>query len=224
MTLSESVEFDPRDQKQFVFHETLLRRIIRWGVEQLFRLIMELEVSGSENVPQDGALIVASNHITNWDVIPMQLASQRVIFFMGKAELFKFPLIDIVFRKCGAFPVYRGEQDAWAMRHTLKILDHGQTLGMFPEGHRSKGRGLALAKTGTARLAIEANYPILPMTIKGSDQFFKSFPHRTLVIVTFLPLLLPGPNDDPAKLTDKLMFTIASALPEEMRGVYLKNS
>ena len=154
------------------------------------------------------------------DVIPMQLALPRVIFFMGKAELFKFPLVDIVFRNCGAFPVYRGEKDAWAMRHARRVLDHGQTLGMFPEGHRSKGKGLGAAKTGAARLAIEAGCPILPMAIAGSDQFFKSFPHRTRVTVTFLPLLLPSPNDDPTELTDRLMFAIASALPENLRGVY----
>ena len=181
MTLSESVEFDLRDQKQFVFHATPLRKFIVWALIHLFRLIMKLEVRGLENVPLNEAFIVASNHITNFDVIPMQLSLPRVIFFMGKAELFKFPLIDIVFRNCGAFPVYRGEKDAWAMRHVRKVLDHGQTLGMFPEGHRSKGKGLGVAKTGTARLAIEANCPILPMTVMGSDQFFKSFPHRTRV-------------------------------------------
>jgi 1-acyl-sn-glycerol-3-phosphate acyltransferase len=220
LILSESVEFDRRDRKQFVFHETTLRRFIRWSLEQLFHLIMKLEIRGVENVPLDGALIVASNHITNWDVIPMQLALPRVIFFMGKSELFNFPLVDLVFRSCGAFPVYRGEKDTWAMRHALRVLDHKQTLGMFPEGHRSKGRGLALAKTGTARLAIEANCPILPMTITGSDQFFKSFPRRTCVTVTFLPLLLPEPDKHPTALTDKLMFTIASALPGNIHGAY----
>ena len=55
---------------------------------------MKLEVHGMENVPLEGALIVASNHITNFDVIPIQLALPRVIFFMGKAELFRFAPID----------------------------------------------------------------------------------------------------------------------------------
>lgn len=220
MTLSESVEFDPRDQKKFVFHATLLRKLIVWSLRRLFRLIMKLEVSGIENVPPGGALIVASNHNTNWDVIPMQLSLPRVIFFMGKAELFKFPLVDIVFRSCGAFPVYRGEKDAWAMRHARKVLVCEQTLGMFPEGHRSKGQGLALAKTGTARLAIEADCPILPMIITGSDQFFKSFPHRARVAVAFLPPLFPTPPESAQELTDRLMFTIASGLPEELRGAY----
>ncbi|MGA7192787.1 MAG: lysophospholipid acyltransferase family protein [Anaerolineales bacterium] len=220
MTLSESIAFDPRDQRQFVFHATPLRKFVVWSLRRLFRLVMKLEVRGLENVPSDGALIVASNHNTNWDVIPMQLSLPRVIFFMGKAELFKFPLVDVVFRNCGAFPVFRGEKDAWAMRHARKVLDHEQTLGMFPEGHRSRGQGLGVAKTGTARLAMDSNCPILPMTVTGSDQFFKSFPHRARVTVTFLPLIFPEPNEDSLGLTDRLMLTIASALPEELRGVY----
>ena len=151
----------------------------------------------------------------------MQLALPRVIFFMGKAELFKFPLIDIVFRDCGAFPVYRGEKDAWALRHARQVLDHGQTLGMFPEGHRSKGMGLGAAKIGAARLAIEAGCPILPMAIEGTDEFFKHFPHRVQVTVTFLPALLPSLDEDAMELTDRLMFAIASVLPEKVRGVYV---
>jgi len=153
-------------------------------------------------------------------VFPMQLALPRPIFFMGKAELFKFSLIDILFRNFGAFPVYRGEKDAWALRHARKVLDHGQTLGMFPEGTRSKGRGLGVAKTGTARLAIEASCPIVPMALVGADRFFARFPHRARVIVIFLSPLLPKPDETPLALTDRLMFVLASALPEDMRGVY----
>jgi 1-acyl-sn-glycerol-3-phosphate acyltransferase len=106
------------------------------------------------------------------------------------------------------------------MRHAAKVLKHGLPLGMFPEGTRSKGRGLAVAKTGTARLAIEANCPILPMAVTGSDQFFKRFPHRARVQITILPPLMPNPGENPLALTDRLMFTLAQGLPEAMRGVY----
>jgi 1-acyl-sn-glycerol-3-phosphate acyltransferase len=220
LTSPETLEFDPRDRKLFVFHETPLRRFVQWALTQLFRLVMKLEIHGLENVPPEGALIAAVNHVTNFDVIPLQIALPRTIFFMGKAELFKFAPVDIVFRNCGAFPVYRGEKDAWAMRHAAKVLQHQQTLGMFPEGTRSKGKGLGVAKTGTARLAIDANCPILPVAVTGSDEFFKRFPHRVRVSVTFLPPLLPKPDETPLALTDRMMFSLASALPEDMRGVY----
>jgi 1-acyl-sn-glycerol-3-phosphate acyltransferase len=220
LTLPETAEFDPRDQEQFVFHATPLRRFVVWALRLLFRPIMKMEVRGLENVPAQGALIVASNHNSNWDVIPMQLALPRTIFFMGKAELFTFPLLDAVFRNCGAFPVRRGEKDAWAMRHAGRILEHGQTLGMFPEGHRSRGTGLGAAKTGTARLALQSHRPVLPMAITGSDRFFGAFPARTRVTIILLPLLYAGSGEDPQAFTDRLMCAIASALPPERRGAY----
>jgi 1-acyl-sn-glycerol-3-phosphate acyltransferase len=91
---------------------------------------------------------------------------------MGKAELFKLPLMDVLLRNIGAFPINRSEKDPGAMRHAAKVLNHGLPLGIFSEGTHSKGRGLAVAKTGTAQLAIEANCPILPTTVTGSNQFF----------------------------------------------------
>jgi 1-acyl-sn-glycerol-3-phosphate acyltransferase len=220
LTLSETVEFDPRDRKTFYFQATPLRRFVVWLLILVFRLFMKLEIHGLENLPMDGAVIVASNHVNSFDVFPMQIALPRPIFFMGKAELFRFFPLDALFRNLGAFPVYRGEKDAWALRHARRVLDHGQTLGMFPEGTRSKGKGLGVAKTGTARLAIENNCPIVPMAVSGSDQFFRNFPRRTRVIVNFLPPLLPKPGETPLALTDRLMFALASALPQEMRGVY----
>ncbi len=220
MTIPESPVFDPRDRKTFFFHATPLRRFVVWFLTRIFRLFMKLEVRGLENFPMNGAVVVVTNHVNFFDVFPMQLSLPRPIFFMAKAELFKFAPVDIVLRNCGAFPVYRGEKDAWAMRHAQKVLDHKQTLGMFPEGTRSKGRGLAVAKTGSARLAIEANCPLMPMAIEGVDQFFKHFPQRAHIVVTFLPPLLPKPDETPLALTDRMMFSLAFALPEDMRGVY----
>ena len=211
---------DPRDKKKFYFADTPQRRALIALVRSFFRLVMEMRVEGLENFPREGPVVLAANHVTNFDVFPMQFALPRPIFFMGKAELFKNPLMDLVIRNLSGFPVNRGEMDLWAMRHAAKVLAHGQTLGMFPEGTRSKGRGLKVAKTGSARLAIEAHCPILPIAIVGSDQFFKRFPRRTLVQITLLQPLMPKLGENPLALTDRLMFTLAQGLPNEMRGVY----
>lgn len=69
-------------------------------------------------------------------------------------------------------------------------------------------------------MAIEAQCPIVPITVVGSDKFFKQFPYRIRVQITILPALQPQMDDTPLALTDRLMFTLAQALPEEMRGVY----
>ena len=185
-----------------------------------FRLAMKMKVDGLEHLPLDGPAVIACNHVSNYDVFPMQLCLPRPIFFMAKAELFKFPLMDVALRNLGAFPVYRGEKDDWAMRHARKVLNYRQILGMFPEGTRNRGRGLGLAKTGTARLAIDTGSPIVPMVVTGSDAFFKHFPYRANVTVKLLPPLQPAPGETPLSLTDRLMFNMAAALPEDLRGVY----
>jgi 1-acyl-sn-glycerol-3-phosphate acyltransferase len=211
---------DPRDKTKYYFADTVQRRMLIALARALFKPFMKMKVSGLQHFPKTGPVIVAANHVTNFDVFPMQFAIPRVIFFMGKAELFKNLIMDVLIRNLSGFPVNRGDKDPWAMNHAMKILKQGQTLGMFPEGKRSKGRGLSVAKTGTARLAIEANCPIVPLALLGTDQFFKKFPHRTLVRISLLPSLHPKEGETPLALTDRLMFTLAQALPSAMRGVY----
>jgi 1-acyl-sn-glycerol-3-phosphate acyltransferase len=211
---------DPRDRNTFYFHATLFRKAVIPVVDILFRSIMVRQVEGLENLPASGPVIVAANHVTTFDVFPMQLCLPRPIFFMAKAELFKFPPFGAALRNLGAFPVYRGGKDQWALRHAAKVLAHGQTLGMFPEGSRSKGRGLTVAKTGAARLALDANCPIVPMAVIGSDKVFKSFPRRARVTIRLLPGLHPSAEETPLSLTERLMFSLAAALPEDMRGAY----
>jgi 1-acyl-sn-glycerol-3-phosphate acyltransferase len=213
-------QIDPRDRKKFYFADTPQRRVMVSIVRFLFHFMMKMEVAGADNFPPEGPVILAANHVTNFDVFPMQFALPRPIFFMGKAELFRNPLLDVLLRNLSGFPVNRGEKDQWAMRHAAKVLKHGQALGMFPEGTRSQGKGLAVAKTGVARLAIEASCPIVLVAVTGSDKFFKRFPRRARVRIEFLPPLLPKPEENPLALTDRMMFTLAQALPEEMRGVY----
>jgi 1-acyl-sn-glycerol-3-phosphate acyltransferase len=220
MTQLENQGVDPRDRKRFVFHATLFRKLFVAFLRLVFRLIMKMDIQGLENFPLDGPVVIACNHNTGFDVFPMQLCLPRPIFFMAKVELFKFPLMDVALRNLGAFPVYRGEKDAWAMGHARKVLEHRQTLGMFPEGTRNKSRGLGIAKTGTARMAIDTQSPIVPMVLVGTDGFFKRFPQRANVTVKLLLPLQPYPGETPLALTDRLMFSMAAELPEEMRGVY----
>lgn len=211
---------DPRDQQNFQFEATPFRVGLVAALTRLFRLFMDLEIDGLENFPAEGSVIVAANHVTNLDVFPMQISLPRPIFYMAKSQLFKNPVVDIALRNVGAFPVHRGRKDIWALNHARKVLKHAQTLGMFPEGTRSRGEGLGLAKTGTARLAIETNVPIVPMAIIGSNKFFREFPRRNPVMVKLCKPIVPKQGEDALALTDRVMFCIAANLPVEMRGVY----
>jgi 1-acyl-sn-glycerol-3-phosphate acyltransferase len=186
----------------------------------LFAFFGKIQARGIEKLPVDGAVILAANHLTNFDVFPLQFALPRPIFYMGKEELFRNPVMDVLLRQLGGFPVYRGAQDAWAIRHAERVLENGQVLGIFPEGTRNNGAGLRPAKTGIARLAQAAGCPIVPAAIHGTQYIFRRFPHRTIVRISLGDAIYPEPNETHLNLTERVMFSLAEMLPPEARGVY----
>jgi 1-acyl-sn-glycerol-3-phosphate acyltransferase len=211
---------DPRHQKTYYLRVTPLRTLVTAILRQIFKLITISEVKGIENLPSSGPVIVAANHLTNFDVFPLQFALPRPIFYMGKEELFRNSFMDWFLRQLGAFPVYRGAQDAWAIDHAEKVLRHSLVLGIFPEGSRSKGRGLRPAKTGAARLAHSMHCPIVPIAIHGTQYIFRKFPQRAKIYITVGSPLHPQPGETHLALTDRTMFAMAEMLPPEGRGVY----
>jgi 1-acyl-sn-glycerol-3-phosphate acyltransferase len=211
---------DPRTDINYPLKETGFHFKVVIFLRVIFKMFMILEIDGGTHIPVKGSVILAANHVTNLDVFPLQLAVERPIFFMGKSELFQNPLIHSAFRNMGAFPVHRGERDEWAIMHSKKILSAGQVLGMFPEGTRSRGRGLRVAKTGAARLAIDLGCPIIPVGIDGSHTFFQQFPRRNPVRVSIGEPIFPKSGELPIGLTDRVMYELARNLPEDLRGVY----
>lgn len=211
---------DPRDQKTYFTEMTTFRRFATPIVLGIFRALTRFTVSGAERMPASGPVILAANHLTNYDVFFLQAAIQRPIFYMGKEELFRHPVMDWALRRLGGFPVYRGGGDEWALRHAERVLRAGQALGMFPEGTRSKGKGLKPAKTGVARLALAAGCPIMPVALYGPEQLFKEVSRRTLITVDFGEAVYPAPDDSALGLTDRYMFALAAMLPVELRGAY----
>ncbi len=211
---------DPRTQKLYFFQMTPVRGFVTSILKLFLTSFARLHLEQVGQLPQDGPVILAANHMTNYDVIPIQLCIDRPIFFMGKAELFQNPLIDFLFRRMGGFPVYRGERDEWAMQHAQEVLQRGLVLGMFPEGTRSKGHGMRPAKTGVARLALDMSCPILPVAQYGTEETFKHFPKRIDVTVKIGELIHPDEDDTALSLTDRLMFALAELLPARERGVY----
>ena len=123
---------DPRHQKHYYFENTPTRRIVTAILRGLFWLFSDLRVRGAENLPARGPVILVANHLTNFDVFPIQFAVPRLIFYMAKAELHENKLMDAILRRLGSFPVHRGEHDEWAIHHALQVLELDQVLGMFP--------------------------------------------------------------------------------------------
>jgi 1-acyl-sn-glycerol-3-phosphate acyltransferase len=214
---------DPRQAKRYRFADNAFRRGFVRLATLLVRLLMTVEVQGQANLPAKGAVVLAANHLTNFDVFPIQLSLERPLFFMAKVELHKNVLMDALLRQLGAFPVQRGQRDPWALAHAVEVLEHEQVLALFPEGTRSKGRGLRPGKTGAARFALQTGCPILPVAVTGTERMFKGFPRRTQVSIRIGEPLYPQPGETALGLTDRLMFTIAEMLPPELRGVYAEH-
>jgi 1-acyl-sn-glycerol-3-phosphate acyltransferase len=219
----ESMPADPRLTRRYYIEETRFRRFLVSLVRVLFPLAAQFTVNGVENLPAQGALVLVANHLTNFDVFPVQLALPRPVYFMAKAELHENRIFDALLRQLGSFPVQRGAKDAWAMSHARKVLEQGQVLGIFPEGTRSRDHSLRTAKTGAARLALSVNCPLMPLALTGTQNIFQQGWNRTAVHVEVGKPLFPGANDSPLALTDALMFAIAEMLPYKLRGAYAEH-
>lgn len=142
-----------------------------------FKTIFALEVHGEDNIPLDGRYVLVSNHISNADVIMLAVTCKRPISFMAKKELFMIPLFAQLIRALGAFPVNRKGSALSALKTAVKRLEAGETVGMFPQGTRQRGKSVydTEFKTGAAFCAYRASAGYIPAYIKTKDQRFGLF-------------------------------------------------
>jgi 1-acyl-sn-glycerol-3-phosphate acyltransferase len=173
----------------------------------IFHGLYRLDARGTENLPGEGGYVLAANHVSNLDPWPLGLPiwPRRFLRFMAKSELYWWPL-SAVLNGGGAFPVRRGQADAEAIATAVALARDGHVIAMFPEGTRQK-KGLrkrfeARPRTGAARIALDAEVPIVPAAIKGTDGLARL---GRLKVVYGKPL---PPEGTPRELTDRLMTEI----------------
>ena len=157
----------------------LLIGAVSWPV---LRFAYRLRVTGRENVP-DGGCVLAANHWSNFDPWPLGIPifPRRFLRFMAKKELF-WPPLGWIIRAGGAFPVARGAGDLEAIETATELCRAGHAVVMFPEGtRRSKGlrkRHAPRWHTGAARIALDADVPLVPAAIAGTDSLRRLGPLR----------------------------------------------
>jgi len=143
-----------------------------WFVRALCLFILAVfrrwEVYGAENLPQEGPVVVASNHVSYWDPVAVGCALNRKVFFMAKWELFEVPVLSPVISRLGAFPVKRKSKDGNAINVAVQLLKAGNVVGIFPEGTRSRTKKLLPPHSGMIILAHKANAAILPVAVEGT--------------------------------------------------------
>ncbi|MFB6504009.1 MULTISPECIES: lysophospholipid acyltransferase family protein [unclassified Streptomyces] len=141
----------------------------------LLRLFFRPRIEGLEHVPEDGAAIIAGNHLSFSDHFLMPAMLGRRITFLAKAEYFTGPglkgrLTAAFFHSIGQIPVDRSGKEAGqaAIREGLKVLGRGELLGIYPEGTRSHDGRLYKGKVGVAVMAIKAQVPVVPCAMVGT--------------------------------------------------------
>ncbi|MED9970187.1 MAG: lysophospholipid acyltransferase family protein [Ruminococcus sp.] len=137
-----------------------------------YKLIYRYKVIGSENMPREGGLILACNHLSFSDPVLLGLAQKRRLFFMAKSELFRNKFASFIIRSLGAFPVERGAGDGKAIKTGGDIIREGNVMTIFLEGGRSKTGELMRPRSGCALVAQQMQVPVIPacITITGNPK------------------------------------------------------
>ena len=144
------------------------------------KILFFMRIEGRENIPKERNCVLMGNHQCLLDPVTLALCvPDREIHFMGKKELFENRLLGWAFRKVHGFPVDRGNMDMGAIRTAMNVLKGGETLGIFPEGTRSKTGYMLPLLSGASMLALRSGCEVIPVYIDGRYRPF----HRITVRV-----------------------------------------
>ena len=205
----------------------------RLGLAGLTRVSV---VGALNEIPRTGPVIVAANHASNLD--PVVIASSllpklgRRLQWLGKRELFDWPVVGWMARNGGVHAVDRSTADVEAYRLAKRILDEGHALFVFPEGTRSRDGTLHEARDGASVLALRTGAPIVPVGIAGSYERWprgQKLPHPggRVTVRVGSPFRLADELPDGLErkaatplATELIMRRIAALLPPAQRGRY----
>ncbi len=149
-------------------------KVLRVILSTLFSLLFRTKVVGKENIPMEGGMIMAANHLSNWDPPVIGAYMPRPVAYMAKEELFSPAIAGAIIRSLYAFPVKRGAADRGAIKTALNILKQNLCLGVFPEGTRSKDGKTHKAEAGVALLAAMGKVPVVPTALIGTNKIFQN--------------------------------------------------
>lgn len=188
----------------------------RFVANAALKPVYRYEVYGLENFPQDGGVLLCSNHINNLDPPVVGITAPRPVHFMAKEELFKIPVLKDIVRACNAFPVKRGMSDREALRKGLGVLKEGQVLGLFPEGTRSKTGELGKGLAGAGFFALRSDAHVVPCAIIGP---YKAFGKLTVIYGKPIDMEKLRKEKASAEVVTELIMSEIGKLIEGHKGV-----
>ncbi len=185
----------------------------------LVKRVYRIKVIGRENEPESGPFLVCANHISNQDVVILAASLKHQVRFLAKAELFKIPLFGRFIRALGAYPVERGKGDVGAIKNTLRLIDEGEVVGIYPQGHRYAGMHPADSevKGGIGLILTKKQIPVLPVAIQTKKFRVRIF-KKTKVIIG-KPVYLNAPLGEISGKRNEYYNGISEAVFERICGL-----
>ncbi len=196
----------------------LLYHLFKWSVvSPALHLYFRGQIYGAEHVPQQGPLVVASNHASDFDPPILSNCVGRPVAYMAKQELFQVPVLGTLIRWYGAYPVKRESVDRSAIRAALAHLEAGWAAGIFLQGTRTPDGRIREPKLGAALIAAKAQAPILPVSLWGTHKVLHKgspTPHSVPVTVRIGEPIPPpsSTNRDALESVTQQCMTVINAL------------
>lgn len=148
--------------------------IVIYFIAIFARLFFRVKVSGVENIPTSGGVIVAANHVSYLDIPLLAYSLIRPANFIAKKELFTIPVLGTLLRLLGAIPIDREKIDRSALREITKKLNSGNVVVIYPEGTRSLNGKLQAGKPGVGFIVRMSGKKVVPAAIIGTDKAMPS--------------------------------------------------
>jgi 1-acyl-sn-glycerol-3-phosphate acyltransferase len=177
-------------------------------------------MDGLSNIPSAGALLICSNHLSNFDPLVYAAILPRVLHALTKAELYHNPIMRTFLINCNCIPVRRGSPGRNAVRGALAVLRSEGALLLFPEGHRTLSGGMLEFKLGAGYLAVKSGVAVLPCAIWGTEGVLpkrRLLPRRGRISVRVGEPFHPR-EKDAAAASREIRSRVAALLPERYRG------
>jgi 1-acyl-sn-glycerol-3-phosphate acyltransferase len=194
----------------------------------LFRVLgFRFDIRGIENIPTSDGAVLASNHVSYFDFmfvgLPAWRQQKRLVRFMAKEAVFRHRVSGPLMRGMHHIPVDRAAGAA-AYRHALEALRRGELVGVFPESTIARSFVPRPLKSGAARMAIEADVPLIPVVVWGGQRVWTTgrkprWERRVPISIWIDRPLTLSPEDTAATATDKLAVRLRE-LVEEVLTVY----
>ncbi len=156
--------------------ETTWKKFERWFVKGVlastYHICLRVEKKGMDNLPKDEGFIICANHLNYLDAAGIVLLNKRKVRFVGKDNLYRFPILSWLGHMFDIIPIKRGKNDMASIKMCLKALKNNEIIGIFPEGTRKGLEKQEKIKNGAVFLAAKANAKIVPVGIKGNFKLF----------------------------------------------------